>query len=161
MMNSHPKLAVFFANARLLNEQGVTPLLYGSLGLEYLTGKNLHADDIDMLIPRRFLTKEWPAFQALLENHGYLLTDPHEHTFKKDGISFAYAQLEELEGFAGIVPAELLPCKQADASFLLLTLEQYLKVYTASAEDGYRASVKNKQDGEKIRLIEALLKNEE
>ena len=161
MMKNEQKLAAFFANARLLNEHGITPLLYGSLGLEYLTGKEMDADDIDMLIPRRFLTKEWPAFQALLEGHGYVLTDLNEHTFEKDGISFAYAQLEELEDFAGISPAELLPCKQADTSFLLLTLEQYLKVYTASAEDGYRANVKNKQDGEKIRLIEALLKNEE
>lgn len=157
-----PKHLAFFENARLLqSELGIVPLMYGSLGLEYLTGKDMAADDIDMLIPRRFLTKEWSVLQTLLEGCGYVLTDLNEHTFEKDGISFAYAQLEELEDFAGISPAELLSCKQADTSFLLLTLEQYLKVYTASAEDGYRANVKNKQDSEKIRLIEALLKNEE
>ena len=133
----------------------------GWVDVEYLTGCDLHADDIDMLIPRRFLNKEWSAFQAMLEDHGYVLTDLHEHTFEKDGISFAYAQLEELEDFADIAILELLSCRQAEAVFLLLTLEQYLKVYAASAEDGYRVNVKHKQDGEKIRLIEALLKNEE
>lgn len=156
-----PKHLAFFENARLLNEMGITPLLYGSLGLEYLTGSDLHADDIDMLIPRRFLTKEWSAFQAQLENSGYVLTNLHEHTFEKDGVSFAYAQLEELEDFADIAISELLSCHQADVAFLLLTLEQYLKVYSASAEDGYRANVKNKQDSEKLRLIAGLMKIEE
>jgi len=156
-----PKHLAFFENARLLqSELGIVPLMYGSLGLEYLTGQNLCADDVDILIPRRFLQKQWPQFKALMTSDGYTLTDEHEHAFEKEGIEYAYAQLEELEDFAGISPTELLPCKQADTSFLLLTLEQYLKVYTASAEDGYRANVKNKQDGEKIRLIEALLKNE-
>jgi len=38
-----------------------------------------------------------------------------------------------------------------------LSLEQYLKVYTASSKDGYRMNVKNKQDTEKIGLIRMLL----
>ena len=41
----------------LLNKFGIVPLLYGSLGLEYLTGDDLGADDIDILVPRVFITE--------------------------------------------------------------------------------------------------------
>ena len=44
------KKQCFFENAILLNERfGIVPLLYGSLGLEYITNKNLNSDDIDIL----------------------------------------------------------------------------------------------------------------
>ena len=42
------KKQCFFENARLLNERfGIVPLMYGSLGLEYITNETLNVDDID------------------------------------------------------------------------------------------------------------------
>lgn len=38
-----------------------------------------------------------------------------------------------------------------------MELEDYLKVYTASLKDGYRKDVKNKQDHNKIDLINQAL----
>ena len=44
------KFNLFLENARLLSDKlGIVPLLYGSLGLEYLTGDALCSDDIDIL----------------------------------------------------------------------------------------------------------------
>ena len=148
------KIDAFFENARLLQEKmQIVPLLYGSLGLEYLTKENLGADDIDILIPEIYLAEQWSVFRAMLERNGYRLIDVHEHTFEKDGIHFSYACLEELEPFTGISESDIAIFEANHIQFRLLTLEQYLKVYTASSEDGYRMNVKEKKDQEKIDLI--------
>ena len=152
------KQDAFFDNAKLLADSfEITPLMYGSLGLEYLTGKNLNADDIDILIPKTFLTDRWSEFQTALEKARYTLIDAHEHTFEKDGIHYSYAQIEELEAFAGIPMTEIQILQNEDVRFKLLSLHQYLKVYTASAKDGYRINMKNKKDSEKIALIQEQL----
>ena len=148
------KLQAFFQNAGLLKDTlGIVPLLYGSLGLEYLTGKNLNADDVDVLIPQRFVQEDWDAFRAVLENAGYTLTDEHEHAFEKDGVSYAYASIEELESFAGIPVKQIGMYENEGVLFKLLSLQQYLKVYTASSKDGYRINNRNKKDAEKLSLI--------
>ena len=148
------KIDAFFENARLLQEKmQIVPLLYGSLGLEYLTKENLGADDIDILIPEIYLAEQWSVFRAMLERNGYRLIDVHEHTFEKDGIHFSYACLEELEPFAGISESDIAIFEANHIQFRLLTIEQYLKVYTASSKDGYRMNVKEKKDQEKIDLI--------
>ena len=150
----------FFENAKLLNRKfAIVPLMYGSLGLEYITGENLHADDIDILIPRTFINEQWEEFAMALEKEGYVLIDEHEHTFEKNGIHYSYAQIEELEHFAGISGAEIeVMCKE-DAKFRVLSLEQYLKVYQASAKDGYRIQVREKKDHEKIAFIEGRMRD--
>lgn len=156
--NNHKKIQAFFENARLLRDSlGITPLLYGSLGLEYLTGEDLNADDVDIMIPGCFVADRWAEFRTVLEKNGYTLTDAHEHEFEKDGIHFAYARIEELESFAGIPLAEIGTREGERIPFKLLSLHQYLRVYTASSKDGYRANVKEKKDAEKIALIQRCL----
>ena len=156
--NPLSKRLSFLDNAGLLwNIWRITPVMYGSLGLEYLTGENLHADDIDILIPRVYLAERWSEFRAGLERNGYVLTDEAEHTFVKDGIHYSYAQVEELAAFAGIDLSQIATIETEAASFRLLSLEQYLKVYITSAKDGYRIEVRGKKDAEKIALIQKRL----
>lgn len=148
------KTCLFFNHAAVLNRQfGIVPLMYGSLGLEYLTAANLNADDIDILIPETFLNERWNEFRKVLEAEGYVLTDVNEHTFEKDGVSYAYAGIEDLTPFAGITMDEIEVRKEEDVSFRLLNLPQYLKVYLASEKDGYRVHERGKKDHEKITLI--------
>ena len=152
------KLQAFFENTKMLSDTlGITPLLYGSLGLQYRTGKELNADDIDILIPKEFLTEKWNEFHTVLAKDGYVLIDEHEHTFEKEGIYYSYAQLEELESFAGISLGEMEIVEKGNIQFRVLSLLQYLKVYTASSKDGYRISTRNKKDFEKITLIQEQL----
>jgi len=90
------KFNLFLENARLLLDKfGIVSLLYGSLGLEYLTGYVLGADDIDILVPHVFITERWHEFKALLEAQGYVLVDEHEHTFARDGVAYSYADIED------------------------------------------------------------------
>ena len=152
------KFNLFLENARLLSDKfGIVLLLYGSLGLEYLTGDALGSDDIDILVPRVFITNRWQEFKAVLEEHRYVLVDEHEHTFARDGAAYSYADIEDLESFAGIRMKDIEMREADGVSFLLLSLEQYLAVYKKSSKDGYRVNVRQKKDADKIRFIESKL----
>ena len=155
---STSKFNLFLENARLLSDKlGIVPLLYGSLGLEHLTGEALGADDIDILIPRVFITERWHEFKSHLEAQGYVLADEHEHTFVRDGVAYSYADIEDLESFAGINTEDIDVHEVDGVRFLLLSLEQYLAVYQKSSKDGYRVNVRQKKDADKIRFIESKL----
>ena len=152
------KFNLFLENARFLSDKlGIVPLLYGSLGLEYLTGDALGADDIDILVPRVFITERWHEFKTLLEAQGYVLADEHEHTFVRDSVAYSYADIEDLEAFAGINTEDIEMHEVDGVRFLLLSLEQYLIVYRQSSKDGYRVNVRQKKDIDKIRFIESKL----
>ncbi len=152
------KKQAFFENAKLLADNfQIIPLLYGSLGLEHLTGENLNADDVDILIPKAFITEEWDEFKSVLENNGYTLINEHEHEFEKEGVHYSYAQIEELERFADISLSEIAVFDKDGVAYKLLSLTQYLKVYTASSKDGYRTSVREKKDFDKIAFIQKKL----
>ena len=152
------KFNLFLENARLLSDKlDIVPLLYGSLGLEHLTGDDLGADDIDILVPRVFITERWHEFKALLEAQGYVLANEHEHTFVRDSVAYSYADIEDLEPFAGINAEDIETYEADGVRFMLLTLEQYLAVYKQSSKDGYRVNVRQKKDADKIRFIESKL----
>jgi len=153
------KFDYFLQNAEMLNDKfNITPLLYGSLGLEVLTNTTLDADDIDILIPQVFVTGDkWKELELFFESHGYELIDEHEHTFRNDGIDYSYASIEDLKEFAGIDICDIESRNVSDTKFMLLSLEQYLKVYQKSSQDGYRMNVKEKQDNQKIEFIKKQL----
>ena len=155
---STKKFNLFLENARFLSDKfDIVPLLYGSLGLEYLTRDVLGVDDIDILVPRVFITDRWQEFKAVLEEHGYVLVDEHEHTFVRDGVAYSYADIEDLEAFAGINTKDIEIHEVDGVRFLMLSLEQYLAVYKKSSKDGYRVNVRQKKDADKIRFIESKL----
>ena len=149
------KKLLFFENAKLLKEKfDIIPLMYGSLGLEYITGNSLDVDDIDILIPEIFLNEQWSEFKGFLTERGYILFDEHEHTFQKEDVFYSYASVEELESFARINISDIRLARNDDVQFRLLSLEQYLKVYMKSSKDGYRINIRKKKDQEKIAFIE-------
>ena len=148
----------FFENAKLLYRKfGIIPLMYGSLGLEYVTNVSLDVDDVDILIPEAFVREKWNEFKSFLEKEGYALIDEHEHTFKKNEVLYSYASLEELEDFAGIKLSDIERRIDSGAEFYVLSPRQYLKVYKKSYEDGYRITVRKKKDKEKITFIESII----
>ena len=149
------KFKCFLQNAEMINGKfNIVPLLYGSLGLEVLIKSSMNADDIDILIPQLFVTgAKWKEFKLFLGNHGYALIDEHEHTFRKDDVDYSYASIEGLKDFAGIDICDIEIRNISGTKFMLLSLEQYLKVYQKSSQDGYRMKVKEKQDNQKIEFI--------
>lgn len=156
----HAKWAAFLEIAARFNKIGVTPLLYGSLGLSERLRRDLHADDIDVLIPAEYLRGKWEITVQIMQQEGFALCDLHEHAFSRGGLVAAYAPLEELHGFAGVDIAAIPVCRASGAEYLLLALADYLRVYQASAKDGYRRDTKHKNDSEKIRLIMQAMNSE-
>lgn len=154
----HSMYAVFLHIAGLLNKHlSVTPLLYGSLGLGKRLSADLNADDIDVLIPEKYIQSEWDQLISIMNTAGYRLIDEHEHEFGNGNVTVAFAALEGLTSFAGIDIATIPIVEDGGNKFLLLTLYDYLKVYEASSKDGYRKNIKNKQDHIKISLIRKAL----
>ncbi|MCM1022540.1 MAG: hypothetical protein NC395_00595 [Prevotella sp.] len=144
--------------AKKFNEKlGIEPLLFGSLGLEQRLGTNLNADDIDVLIPEIFLNENWDGVVKIMSENGWRLYDIHEHAFEKNGLSIAFAAIESLVPFAGVNLEKIPVIGEGGTCYKLLELEDYLKVYTASLKDGYRKNVKNKNDSQKIDLINQAL----
>lgn len=155
------KFNYFLNNAKeLYNIFKITPLLYGSLGLEVLTNTDLSADDIDILIPEIFVNgTRWNEFKNVLEIMGYVLIDEDEHTFRKDNINYSYASIENLKEFADIDVSGIKEYTKNNTKYYLLSLKQYLKVYQKSSLDGYRMNKKEKKDNDKIKFINKCLKN--
>ncbi len=152
----------FLHIAKYLDEKlNVVPLLFGSLGLEQRLGTDLNADDIDVLIPEIFLYDRWGSIVRIMEENGYALYDAHEHAFEKNGVSMAFASIESLTPFAGVDIKNIPIIEENGVRYLLLDLWDYLKVYTASLKDGYRKNVKNKNDQQKIDLINQALSEED
>lgn len=98
------KLYSEFINiAKTLNKELDTiPLLYGSLGLEKVTGLDFSPEDIDILIPFIFLEEKWGKLKKIMELQGYKMVDLHEHEFRKTNTKIGIAYIEDLKPFADI-----------------------------------------------------------
>ena len=148
------KYGEFLSAAAQINKTfRVSPLLFGSLGLERRLGISLNSDDIDVLLPERLLKADWQRLIAMMEDLSYTLQGEEEHEFVKGDFRIAFASIENLEPFAGVDLNAIPLITDQGASYCLLELPDYLRVYEASSKDGYRKNVKNKQDQQKIDLI--------
>jgi hypothetical protein len=154
-------LSTFYDVALSLNQNlNVVPLLYGSLGLEIITQIDFAPQDIDVLVPVEFVSNKWADLETLIVSKGFHLTDIHEHEFTRGNIKIVFASIENLEDFAGIDYRQLEVKEVHEATHLILSLNDYLKVYKQSVQDGYRKTKKNKKDAEKIEIISKLINKE-
>ncbi|WP_033828776.1 phosphoribosylanthranilate isomerase [Bacillus andreraoultii] len=160
------KLAVFFSIAKELNENGIIPLLMGSVGLELVTGKSWDAQDLDIHVPGDARGWEvhpelniynWNVIVKIMNSMGYELIDLHEHEFSKDEWSVEFGIINTLPDFAGIQLKDLNLHQKGDVKYYLLSPEQYLRVYEASSKDSYRADQNNNKDSKKIDYLKTIL----
>ena len=148
----------FLNVANKLNyELEISPLLYGSLGLQKITNFEFCPDDIDILIPQIYLDEKWNIFRKTIEELGYELIDLNEHAFLKDKYKIAFAEIESLVSFAGLDIEYIENRCDKDIKYKILNLEEYLKVYLQSSKDGYRKIKNNDKDLIKIEIIKHLL----
>lgn len=155
------KINEFIRIAKRLNtELGIKPLLFGSLGLQQYVDEDLQADDIDILVPGEYIETEWAKLKEHMQSLGYDLIDEREHKFKRfdhnsnDNIEVGIAIIESLTEFADIHMHNIATAISFDAEYKFLDINQYLKVYTASMKDSYRADKNNNKDKHKIELIQ-------
>lgn len=154
------KIETFLDIAHILNvELDITPLSYGSLGLEYISAYDFASDDIDILVPMCHIRKGWNELKCTIEKLGYELYDLYEHEFHKDGAKIAFTDIESLEEYANVKVNDLKVVDNKKCQFRVLSLRDYKRVYEKSLKDGYRRN-KGKKDVEKIRVIEKMIRDE-
>lgn len=148
----------FLTVAKFLNEKlGIIPVLFGSLGLEKITGFDFNVQDIDILVPKNYIFDDWNKLEKLMSENGYQLIDLHEHEFEKDGQKVAFSFEEDLKDFADVDYKNLKKIEKQNVYYKVLNLEDFLKVYKKSSMDSYRKNKNNAKDQDKILLIEKIL----
>lgn len=76
------KKTTFLKIAEQLNRKlNIILLLFGSLGLKQRLRMNLYPDDIDILIPEKYLSDKWDSLLSFLSESVYELYDLHQHAF--------------------------------------------------------------------------------
>jgi len=154
-----PKFEVFLEIAEALNKKyKIAPVLYGSLGLNRLIGEFGAVNDVDVLVPSRYIKENWKEFKIFIEEQGFVLKDEHEHEFERKGILLAFGKEEELKTFSGIDYAHLAVEDVGKVKFKVLNAKQYLRVYESMKRDEYRVEKRGKEDLDKIRRIKEYLK---
>ncbi len=131
------KFEEFLSIARKLNYIHIVPLLLGSCGLEYLTGKDFGSEDIDVNVPgdpRGWEAPDetriyhWNLIEVTMEEIGYQLQDMHEHSFNNGIYNVEFGTMNSLPDFANIELKDLVKQNYRGISFLIPTFEQYLKI---------------------------------
>lgn len=147
----------FISIAKALNQQlSITPVLYGSLGLGKVAQMDFSPQDIDILVPLIFLKEQWEMLQQTMEQLGYSLIDLNEHEFQKDDIKTGFAFTEDLLDFAAVDYKNLERVEDNGAYYHLLTVADYIKVYSKSFQDGYRRTKNNDKDLRKLEFFKKM-----
>lgn len=147
----------FLEVAGLLNKKfQETPVLYGSVGLGRVIGKNLSPRDIDILLKEDLLKNKWLELKSFLEEQGFILVDEKEHEFEKGGVRFAFALIGDLNIKMNM--KDLRVCVDRGIKFKELNPHQYLILYEYLQGDDYRKKTgKAVEDRRKIRMIKKFL----
>lgn len=138
----------------------------GSLGLEYVCGREWSPSDIDIHVPGD--PRGWDApdedriynFERIndeMNRLGYKLIDRHEHEFSNGDISIEFGCIDTLPEFANVQLSELREVSMDGADFYVPTLNQFLRIYQSSSKDSYRNDNNNNKDFEKIAYLRGKL----
>jgi len=159
MLNSNiEKLKIFIEVTRVLNKHGITPILFGSLGLYKVIDKlERKINDIDILVPDEFLCARWVELFEIVNKLGFVLKDEHEHEFVSGVEIIAFGKASDLVKIANVDFEKLKVTNKDEAEFGELFPEQYLNCYKFMLRDNYRQEKRGNADNEKIALIEKYL----
>ncbi len=146
-----------------LNEVGIVPTLMGSLGLGFVSQIDWEPKDIDIHVqgdprgweaPDELRIYDWDKIMLIMNELGYILTDVHEHEFRKKDIQVQYGSINSLYDFAGIHETDICFAKSENVKFRVPDLKQFLDIYNASSKDSYRNDKNNNKDFKKIDWLE-------
>lgn len=160
------KFEEFLNIAKQLNSIHIVPLLLGSCGLEYLTGKDFGSEDIDIHVPgdpRGWAAPDetriyhWNLIAVIMEEIGYRLQDLHEHSFSNGIYNIEFGTMNSLPDFTSIELKDLVKQNYRGVYFLIPTFEQYLKIYQSSAIDPYRNKIDSSKDNLKINYLKSII----
>jgi hypothetical protein len=91
-----------------------------------------------------------------MEKLGFQLVDSEENTYSNGTVDIGISHDGDLKHFCDIDSENLITI-ESPVHFRVLSAAQYLRVYNASARDGYRRDIRQKKDNDKIALINKFL----
>lgn len=157
-MDNKEKFKIFLEVAGALNKSfNIIPILSGSLGLYRVIQMPGVINDVDVLIPDKFVNERWEELIKLMKDSGFGLKDEHEHEFERENEFVAFAAEQDLKEIIGVSPDELKVSDVGRIEFKELSPEQYLRLYQFSLRDNYRQEKRGTADQEKITLIKKYL----
>lgn len=156
---STPKFKVFIEVAGVLNKHNITPILFGSLGLSRAIGGLHKVNDIDILVPDKFVDEKWNQLIRIMGGLNFKLQDEHEHEFVRNSEIVAFGKVSGLVELSQINPDTLTITEFNKVKFEELSAEQYLLCYQKMLRDEYRQEKRSQADQEKISLIQQYLEN--
>ena len=146
---------------QLLRSKGITPIVYGSVGVSLLIGPYQEPDDVDLLVEDQWLNDNFPALCEILLGRGYKLFNEREHEFKNErGEKISFASIEILERDKICDPKkDLISVDCAGQTITTLNLKGFLAAYSFSQRDGYRQAYRTIKDSLVVSLLKVALKS--
>lgn len=139
-----------------LEDKGINPILYGSLGVSLHIGEFKEIGDIDILVEDEWVIgNKWQDLIKLMNQHGFKLINEHEHEFINDqnvDVSFSFHGILIRDNIGDptkdsvIIPKDNIDIKT-------LNIPCFIKAYEYSAKDGYRREKRGKNDLQVVELL--------
>lgn len=148
---------------RMLRDEGIEPILYGSAGASLYVGEFKKVGDIDLLIESRWLKDDWKVFIEMMSRHGFSLFDQKEHEFMdKLGEKLSFAEKDVLVRDKICDPSkDLVKRRVGDLEVTTLSPAAFRQAYLFSSKDGYRHERRTIKDEQVVALFDKYLAAQE
>ena len=140
---------------QFLRPIGISPILYGSVGVGVYLGDFKKFDDLDILIEDKWLGEDFPEFTRLLDENGFRLVDAKEHEFESEEkfkLNFSTHGILIRDGIADLT-TDTVSTSVNGIKIRTLTPTAFTKAYEFSVKDGYRKKTRGKKDAEVINKL--------
>lgn len=136
----------------LLNEWfGISPTVYGSIGVRLQVTVPFDVHDLDVLIPEKYLESLRPQLEEKLHQSGYQIKNEKVLCATKDGFDIEFSSREAWEhrcDFHGAVE------RVQQELFHVLSVDDLLALYQYLQQADFRDERKKQSDQEKITLLQ-------
>lgn len=145
---------LFKAITKGLNQAGIRPITYGSLGLYLLIGERGDVSDIDLLISS---PNDFDICKDVAVEHGFSVDLDHDRELGGNNTFISFLELNKIEKLIG-TNIQLQLVKVDEIEYYNLSPEAYLDIYKAGLKNKYRKEKKEADDLVKIEQIKTYIR---
>lgn len=147
----------FILVTKALNKLGITPIVYGSLGLYFLIGRKIQINDIDLLVEENDF-RQWDEIKKIVLDLDYQIDPDHDQEFKGKNCFLSILLVADIKKLIGKNKFNLKKTVLKNAVFYNFSLFEHIKIYQNGLKNIWRCRKKEKDDKEKIQLIKLAIK---
>jgi hypothetical protein len=149
---------IAFRVIRNLNNIGIKPVLYGSLGVALLLGEQMMIEDIDFILSDVDFVTHWNEVRKLVTRKLRYKIDPKHSREFIGTVPISFMAARDIRKLAHIDMRQTIKTCKAGAIFRNLTPRQHLLIYRKGLQrNRYRTQYKRISDKAKIHLLRRFL----